>query len=216
MNFCRTFSLFLLGVILCSGISEQALFSEEPPMSDSANSEQAIFGGGCFWCMEAVYQRLDGVISAGPGFTGGHTVNPSYQEVCTGNTGHAEVIRIIYDPQKISYETLLEVFWQAHDPTTLNYQGADKGTQYRSAIFYTSDEQKAQAEASLKAAQGHFEDKIVTEITPLKAFYPAEDYHDNYFARNQEQSYCNFVILPKLKKLEAKQVIPTVNEEPQK
>jgi peptide-methionine (S)-S-oxide reductase len=163
--------------------------------------EKATFGAGCFWCVEAVFQRLDGVQSVMPGYAGGHTVDPTYDHVCTGTTGHAEVAQITFDPAKISYAKLLETFWEAHDPTTLNRQGADAGTQYRSVIFVHSPQQRATAEASRAAAQKQFDDPIVTEIVDLDKFYPAEHYHQDYYRRNPEAPYCRFVIKPKLKKL---------------
>lgn len=168
------------------------------PMS---SYELATFGAGCFWCVEAVFQRIPGVISVMPGYAGGNTPNPTYEEVCTGKTGHAEVAQITYDPTKVSYEKLLEVFWQAHDPTTLNRQGADVGTQYRSAIFFHSEQQRRAAEKSRAEAQKLFDDPIVTEIVPLKAFYKAENYHQDYYKNNPNAPYCVFVIKPKLKKL---------------
>lgn len=167
-----------------------------------AQLEQATLGAGCFWCVEAVFERLDGVKSVEAGYAGGTTVNPTYEEVCTGTTGHAEVARITFDPSKISYETILEWFWKSHDPTTLNRQGADVGTQYRSVIFYHNDRQKALAEQSKRKAQAMFNDPIVTEIQPLKAFYVAENYHQDYYRNNPNAPYCTFVIRPKLKKLQ--------------
>jgi peptide-methionine (S)-S-oxide reductase len=166
-----------------------------------ARMEKATFGAGCFWCVEAIFERHDGVQSVMAGYAGGHTVDPTYDDVCTGTTGHAEVAQIIFDPTKISYAKLLEVFWEAHDPTTLNRQGADAGTQYRSVIFTHSPEQRATAEASRAAAQKQFDSPIVTEIHDLDKFYPAENYHQDYFRRNPEAPYCKFVIKPKLKKL---------------
>lgn len=166
--------------------------------------EIAIFGGGCFWCTEAVYQELEGVISVLPGYAGGHTPNPSYEAVCTGQTGHAEAIQVEFDPEKISYKTLLTVFFGTHDPTTLNRQGNDTGTQYRSIILTTSPEQKTTAEAFIKEAQVDLEDPIMTEIKLLETFYEAEDTHKNYYARNVLQPYCQFVINPKLAKLKEK------------
>ena len=167
-------------------------------------SEEAIFGAGCFWCTEAVFDRLDGVISVMPGYAGGSKPNPTYEEVCAGKTGHAEVAEITYDPSKISFESLLRVFWECHDPTTLNQQGADKGTQYRSVIFYTNDAQKSAAEKSKAGAQSNFSDSIVTQIVPLTQFYRAEDYHQKYYAINPDAPYCRFVIKPKLDKLKLK------------
>jgi len=168
------------------------------------HTEVATLGGGCFWCMEAEFQRIPGVISVTSGFAGGTKPNPTYKEVCTGETGHAEVTQIQFDPQKISYEKLLDYFWDAHDPTTLNRQGADTGTQYRSIILYASEAQKAAAEKSKAEAQKHFKHPIVTEIVPLQKFYKAEDYHQNYYNDNPNQGYCQFVIRPKVEKLEKK------------
>lgn len=166
-----------------------------------SQNEQATFGAGCFWCVEAVFQRLPGVVSVMPGYAGGTKANPTYEQVCTGKTGHAEVAQITFDPSKISYGKLLEVFWEVHDPTTMNRQGADVGAQYRSAIFYQNEKQKLAAEKSKAEAQKLFDDQIVTEIKPLTAFYKAEDYHQNYYNNNSNAPYCIFVIKPKLKKL---------------
>ena len=166
--------------------------------------EIAVFGGGCFWCTEAVFSELRGVLSVMPGYAGGKMPNPTYEQVCTGATGHAEVTRIEFDPKEISFENLLTVFFATHDPTTLNRQGADVGTQYRSAIFYTSDAQKSAAEAFIKKL--HDSDPggkpVVTEITPLDKFYPAEDYHRDYFRNNPNQPYCQLIIEPKVEKLQ--------------
>ncbi len=164
--------------------------------------EIAIFGNGCFWCTEAIFMQLKGVESVLPGYSGGKIKNPSYKEVCTGNTGHAEVIQIIFDPNIISYRELLEVFFYTHDPTTLNRQGNDVGTQYRSAIFYNSKNQKDDAELIIRQleAEGVYDRKIVTEITAFDVFYPAEDYHQNYYNNNKDQPYCRAVINPKLDK----------------
>ena len=173
--------------------------------------ETATFGGGCFWCMEAVYERLPGVLSVTSGYAGGHTVNPTYHQVCGGDTGHAEVTQIKFDATKISFAQLLDVFWQAHDPTTLNRQGNDEGTQYRSIILYADEQQKLIAEKSKLAAQANFFKPIVTEIVPLTKFYPAEDYHQGYFDAHGHEPYCQLVIAPKLEKLEHKEIIkPTV------
>jgi peptide-methionine (S)-S-oxide reductase len=166
--------------------------------------EIAVFGGGCFWCTEAVFSELRGVLSVMPGYAGGKTPNPTYEQVCTGATGHAEVTRIEFDPKEISFENLLTVFFATHDPTTLNRQGADVGTQYRSAIFYTSNAQKSAAETFIKKL--HDSDPtgkpVVTEITPLDKFYPAEDYHRDYFRNNPNQPYCQLIIEPKVEKLQ--------------
>ena len=172
-------------------------------------TELATLGGGCFWCVEAVYQRVDGVLSVKPGYAGGHVDNPSYRDVCSGKTGHAEVAKIEFDPDQISYQQILNVFWQAHDPTTLNKQGADVGTQYRSVIFYHSEEQKALAENSKTEADQseYWPNAIVTEITKINNYSDAEDNHDNYYQDNPYQPYCQFVIKPKLDKLEKKGII---------
>jgi peptide-methionine (S)-S-oxide reductase len=167
-----------------------------------SNTDTAVFGGGCFWCVEAIYVELKGVISVTSGYSGGSVENPSYRQVCTGTTGHAEVCQIIYDPSVISFDKLLEVFWTVHDPTEVNRQGNDVGTQYRSVIFYTSTTQRELA--------GHYKEKlnkentfdkpVVTEISPLKVFYKAEDYHQDYFANNGNAPYCSIVIAPKVEK----------------
>jgi peptide-methionine (S)-S-oxide reductase len=174
-------------------------------MNASTNHlEAATLGGGCFWCTEAVYQMLPGVKSVTSGYAGGTKENPTYKEVCGGTTGHAEVIQVKYDPKVLSYEKLLETFWEAHDPTTLNHQGADSGTQYRSIILYHDEAQKAAAEKSKAEAQKHFRQPIVTEIVPLQKFYPAEDYHQDYYRENPNQPYCRMVIQPKVEKFEKK------------
>lgn len=168
-----------------------------------ATTETATFANGCFWCTEAIFEQLNGVISATSGYTGGQTKNPTYKEVCTGETGHAEALQIVYDPKKISFDELLEVFWETHDPTTLNRQGADVGTQYRSGIFYHNEEQKQKAEkykAELDKS-GAFDKPIVTEITPFSEFYTAENYHQEYFENNENNNpYCKVVIRPKVDK----------------
>ncbi|MCB1170162.1 MAG: peptide-methionine (S)-S-oxide reductase MsrA [Leptospiraceae bacterium] len=164
-------------------------------------AEKATVGGGCFWCLEAVYQRIKGVESVVSGYAGGTVPHPDYRSVCSGKTGHAEVIQITYDPSLLSFEQILEVFWASHDPTTLNRQGNDAGTQYRSIILTHDEAQEKAARASIQKWQSEFSDPIVTEITPLKEFYPAEDYHQDYFNQNPGNPYCIFVIQPKLKKL---------------
>ena len=171
-----------------------------------AQTDLATLGGGCFWCVEAVFQRIDGVLSVKPGYAGGHVEKPTYREICTGKTGHAEVARIEYDKNVITFSQILNVFWQAHDPTTLNRQGNDVGTQYRSVIFYHNDEQKELAENSKRSADqsGYWDDPIVTEVTLLNNYSDAEDYHDDYYKNNPNQPYCLFVIKPKLDKLEKK------------
>ena len=164
--------------------------------------ETATLAGGCFWCLEAVYDEAKGVLSVESGYSNGHVANPSYRDVCNGNTGHAEVIQIKFDPAIISFRDLLNVFFTIHDPTTLNRQGADVGTQYRSAIFYHSPEQKAIAEQTISElnAQGIWNSPIVTEVEAIKDFYIAEDYHQEYFVRNQNQPYCQAVVAPKVAK----------------
>jgi peptide-methionine (S)-S-oxide reductase len=167
-----------------------------------AQTETATLGGGCFWCTEAIFKSLKGVDTVESGYSGGHTKNPTYKEVCTGETGHAEVIQITFDPKVISFDEILEVFFETHDPTSLNRQGADAGTQYRSVIFYHSPEQKEKAEA-YKAQlnkENVFNKPIVTEIKAFDKFYKAENYHQNYFANNRSQGYCQFVIVPKIEK----------------
>lgn len=164
--------------------------------------EKATLGGGCFWCTEAVYKQLRGVIDVLPGYSGGHIKNPAYREVCTGTTGHAEVVQITFDPAVISFVQLLEVFFSVHDPTTLNRQGADTGTQYRSVVFYHTEEQKTEAEKMILEMENEkiFTSPVVTEVAPFTAFYPAEDYHRDYFARNGNQPYCRMVVAPKVAK----------------
>jgi peptide-methionine (S)-S-oxide reductase len=163
--------------------------------------EKATLGAGCFWCVEAVFEELDGVKSVVAGYAGGKTRNPTYEEVCSGKTGHAEVAQITFDPKKISFGEILGVFWRAHDPTTLNRQGADFGEQYRSVIFYHDEKQKAIAEESLVKAGKAFTSPIVTGVEPLREFYEAEDYHQDYFRNNPHAPYCMFVIKPKLEKI---------------
>lgn len=171
-------------------------------MNDTQQTETAILGAGCFWCVEAVYQQLQGVISVQSGYCGGTTDKPTYKEVCNATTGHAEVCKVVFDPAVISFTELLEVFWSVHDPTTLNRQGADVGTQYRSAIFYTNAAQKELAETYKKQldAAHTFSDPIVTQITAATEFFPAEDYHADYFNRNPNQGYCTMVVRPKVEK----------------
>jgi peptide-methionine (S)-S-oxide reductase len=166
--------------------------------------ETAIIGGGCFWCVEAQYKLLKGVKSVVSGYAGGHVKDPKYKEVCEGTTGHAEVIKIEYDPGIIEFKDIIDLFWLAHDPTTLNRQGNDVGTQYRSTIMFINEEQKRLAEESKAAAQSEFADPIVTEIVPLDVFYPAEDYHQDYFANNPFQGYCRVVVGPKVAKFKEK------------
>lgn len=171
----------------------------------NTNLEKASFAAGCFWCVEAIFQNLKGVVHVSSGYTGGSIKNPSYREICTGTTGHAEALQIEFNPEIISFTELLEIFWTCHDPTTLNRQGADRGTQYRSAIFYHNDQQKLLAEQSRAEVGARlWDDPIVTEITPMTVFYVAEDYHQNYYNDNKQAAYCQIVINPKLKKLKEK------------
>jgi peptide-methionine (S)-S-oxide reductase len=200
----RILSLLLLCVAAVSAFAA----NDKKPMKDSAATdsgkakETITMGGGCFWCMEAVFQRLKGVKKVVSGFAGGTVANPSYKAVCTGETGHAEVVQIEFDPTVLPLEKLLEVFFAAHDPTTLNRQGHDSGTQYRSVLFYENDQQKEAMEKAKQKAQGDFKDPIVTEIVPFKAFYTAEGYHQNYYNQNADSNpYCAVVIRPKLQKL---------------
>lgn len=186
--------IFISGMILTPMVADSTVSSNKVAT--------ATFGGGCFWCMEAVFKNLPGIISITSGFAGGTTANPTYEQVCTGQTGHAETIQITYNPSTVSYEQLLDLFWRAHDPTTLNRQGADQGTQYRSIILTSSPEQMNAAEASKRKAQTQFPDQIVTEIKTLSSFYPAEAYHQDYYRQNKDKNpYCQVVIAPKLKKL---------------
>lgn len=206
MIFSMLFTLLFLQSIGCNESTSQNQLLQKGKMnqSDIENTQLATFGSGCFWCTEAVYERVKGVLSVTSGYAGGKIDNPSYEEVCSGSTGHAEVIHLAYNPDIISYDELLEIFWKTHDPTTLNRQGADVGTQYRSVIFYHSDDQKHKAEnykSELNKA-GIWKDSIVTEISPFTNFYPAEKYHQNYYEQNPNQGYCSFVITPKIEKFE--------------
>lgn len=182
------------------------------PATDShspspAALSHATLGGGCFWCLEAVYERFSGVHSVVSGYAGGRTPHPTYKQVCEGNTGHAEVVQITFDPQVISYDQILQIFWEIHDPTTPNRQGADQGTQYRSIILAHDPEQRRLAEASKKEAGTRFKDPIVTEVVNLETFFPAEDSHQDFYARNPSYPYCVVVINPKLKKLQKLQAV---------
>jgi peptide-methionine (S)-S-oxide reductase len=213
MKSINLISLFLLtGTVLASCLPSRIKQERVEPIdgvqrtmkeSESKGTELATFGGGCFWCIEAVFESYHGISSVVSGYAGGTKENPSYKEVCSGKTGHAEVVQIEYDPELISYEKLLEIFWNAHDPTTLNRQGADVGTQYRSIILYHNEAQRKIAEKSRAGANnsGRFFNPVVTQIEPLQAFYPAEDYHQDYYKKNPTAMYCAFVIRPKLQKL---------------
>lgn len=196
---------------IAASVTSLALLSFSTPLTSNesaslmkTNSALALFGSGCFWCSEALFQRVPGVLTVKPGYSGGKTKNPSYQQVCTGDTGHAEVVQISFDPLKVSYEKLLEIFWECHDPTTLNRQGADVGTQYRSVVFYYDDEQKGAAERSKANLEksGRYKTPVVTQIMPALEFYPAEAYHVDYYNRNKSAPYCRFIIAPKLEKLD--------------
>jgi peptide-methionine (S)-S-oxide reductase len=194
-----------LAVFLAAALGTAGLPLRAEVLSMTTNHlETAVFGGGCFWCTEALFQMLPGVKSITSGYAGGTTESPTYKEVCTGKTGHAEVIKIEFDPAQVSYEKLVDTFWDAHDPTTLNRQGADEGTQYRSIILYNGEAQRKAAEESKARAQKTFKSPIVTEIVPLKKFYAAEGYHQNYFRSNPNQPYCRVVIEPKVEKFEKK------------
>jgi peptide-methionine (S)-S-oxide reductase len=214
--FVALFLVFGINVAGCQGADESP--REPAKAADTTTSEPTAkptgdrkmpdletvtLGAGCFWCIEAVLDRIEGVESVQSGYMGGKTANPNYQQVCTGLTGHAEVVQVKFDPRKLPFDKLLDIFWQLHDPTQLNRQGVDEGTQYRTAIFYHTEEQKSVAEASKKKwnAAGEFSSPIVTEITAATTFYPAEDYHQEFFARNPTNAYCRVNILPKFKKL---------------
>ena len=171
---------------------------------ETASAERVTFGGGCFWCIEAVFEDLKGVSSVTSGYAGGHVENPTYEQVCGKQTGHAEVVQINFDPKIISYDQLMKIFFTMHDPTTLNQQGADKGPQYRSIILYENDKQKKEAEAARQAAQKDYKDPIVTEIVPMRKFYSAETYHQGYYKANPRQGYCSVVIAPKVEKMRHK------------
>jgi peptide-methionine (S)-S-oxide reductase len=212
----------LMGLVLIPAARAKEAQMGELAGAATGKVETATFGAGCFWCTEAVFERVPGVLSVRSGFMGGTVKDPTYKQVCAGATGHAEVTRLDFDPSRVSYESLLDLFWRMHDPTTLNRQGADVGTQYRSVIFFHSAGQKKAAEASKAAlaGSGRFDAPVVTEIVQASEFYPAEDYHQDYYRRNSEAAYCRFVIAPKLKKLGMKNNVPdrpgasAVREEP--
>lgn len=198
--------LSLVLLVIVTALSVQCSNSQQTKNANMEKKkqglEEATFGAGCFWCVEAVFQELEGIVSVESGYSGGQVINPTYRQICTGTTGHAEVARITYDPKKIAFDELLEVFWQTHDPTTLNKQGNDVGMQYRSAIFYHNEKQKEAAEhykAELNKS-GAFSNLIVTEISPLKNYYQAEDYHQDYYSLNPNQGYCQYIIAPKMEK----------------
>lgn len=195
---------FLLSLLTAMSLLSSASAADTAPAATPGKTETAIIGGGCFWCVEAQYKMLKGVKKVISGYAGGTVDNPTYKQVCNGDTGHAEVVEIHFDPALISFKDIIDLFWLAHDPTTLNQQGADIGTQYRSTIMYLNEEQKKIAEASMVEAQKEQADKIVTEIVPLKKFYPAEDYHQDYFANNPTAGYCRVVVGPKVAKFRQK------------
>ena len=205
----RRFFLALLMALPLLASCEPQKTAMSPNATDPApapkipeGAETATLGAGCFWCIEAAYRQLDGVYSATSGYMGGHVKNPTYEQICDGDSGHAEVVQVVFDPKKISYEKVLAWFWDLHDPTTLNRQGNDVGEQYRSVIFYHTEAQKKTAEASKAAAAPNFKSPIVTQIVAATEFYPAENYHQNYYNENKSKNpYCRFVIEPKLKKL---------------
>jgi len=200
----RSLLTLMLGSLLLASPAQLPAQSKDMINKDPLQPglETATLGGGCFWCTEAIFELLPGVKTVTSGYAGGHKDHPTYKEVCSGTTGHAEVIQITFDPTVISYERLLETFWEAHDPTTLNRQGADEGTQYRSIILYHNEAQKLAAEKSKAAAQARFRNPIVTEIVPLTKFHPAEGYHQDYYRNRPNEGYCRLVIRPKVEKLE--------------
>jgi peptide-methionine (S)-S-oxide reductase len=199
------FMMLVFGLVFRATKTTQARHIDKSSnMTTTQVNDTATFAGGCFWCIDAIYREIKGVVEVKSGYTGGKTVNPTYSEVCTGQTGHAEAVQIVYDPKKVSYAQLLEVFFTVHNPTTLNQQGADVGTQYRSAIFYHNQAQKELAELVIKrlTAEGTYPNPIVTEVVPFKVFYVAEGYHQDYFENNRRQPYCQMVIQPKKEKFE--------------
>ena len=199
----RWLIVLLAGSALLFSAAGRASAVDVAPPAAVSGEATATFGLGCFWCSQALFEKFAGVTKVVCGYAGGHTVNPTYENVCSDQTGHAEVVQITYDPAKISYTQLLEIFWDVHDPTTLNKQGDDEGTQYRSIILYETPEQKQLAEASKQAEAARLKQPVTTEIVPLKAFYRAEEYHQNYFKKNPHAPYCLFVISPKVQKLES-------------
>lgn len=195
------FSIAALVILGCFAKNNDQVSTDPKSQETSNKTAIAILGGGCFWCTEAVFEKIKGVSEVVSGYAGGKNENPTYKEICTGTTGHAEVIKIVFDPKVVSYEKILEIFGLCHDPTTLNRQGADVGTQYRSTIMYLNEEQKRIAEEWKKKWGDKFEDPAVTEIVKAPIFYKAEEYHQDYYRKNPNQGYCSYVIRPKLKKL---------------
>lgn len=199
-------AFFVFTVVSCNELKSNTNIKENENVMNNPTSktDTATFGQGCFWCAEAIFERVEGVKSVTCGYAGGNVANPTYEQVCTGKTGHAEVVQIVYDPDKISFDDLLKIFWQTHDPTTLNKQGADVGEQYRSIILYHNESQKEKAEYYKNELQksGSWDNPIVTQIVPLTKFYRAEEYHQHYYDKNPYQGYCSFVIAPKVEKFE--------------
>lgn len=193
-------ALGMVSLVVISLLHSNLATSQTTSMIEESSVKTIALGAGCFWCVEAVFEQLNGVLSAESGYMGGHIKNPAYREVCTGRTGHAEVVKVTYDADKIGLASLLDVFFATHDPTTLNRQGADVGTQYRSAIFYNSEDERQVAHSAIEKAQSRYTAKIVTEVSPVEPFYPAEDYHQAYYELNGEAPYCKAVIAPKMKK----------------
>lgn len=205
MKFFSAVTMILgLGILSCESKENTPINTAKINNMTNIRTDTATLGAGCFWCVEAVFQQLDGVLKVTSGYSGGHIVNPTYEQVCEKNTGHVEVTRVVFDPSKITFDEILEVFWKTHDPTTPDQQGNDKGPQYRSAIFYNSDQQKETAEKYKEelSKSGAWANPIVTTVEPLNNFYVAEDYHQNYYNQNMGQMYCRYVIQPKLEKFE--------------
>lgn len=199
----KLISIIFISLLVSCGTQAKDYLSEVDQMNGNTELDSIVLGGGCFWCVEAIYLNVKGVLAVESGYTGGKTLNPTYRDICTGTTGHAEVVKITYDPRIITLNDIFEIFFATHDPTTLNRQGADVGTQYRSAIFYSDDNQKELANQfiALLTKENVFSDPIVTEITKLGTYYVAEDYHQNYYYQNSNQPYCRAVINPKIDKL---------------
>ncbi|HRD56610.1 MAG TPA: peptide-methionine (S)-S-oxide reductase MsrA [Ferruginibacter sp.] len=195
-------SIAFISIVSCANKKKYPIMTEQLAHNENTLTDTITVGNGCFWCTEAIFQQVEGVLKVESGYSGGETINPTYKEVCTGTTGHAECLNIVYDPTKVSYDELLEIFWETHDPTTLNRQGADEGTQYRSVIFYRNEMQKQVAAAYIKKLDSShiFDAPIVTTLEPFSVFYKAESYHQNYFNENGEQPYCKIVIRPKVEK----------------
>lgn len=207
INGMKLFYLAVSTLISLFGLNQKNNTTKSQHMTDNINNvkmDTATFGTGCFWCTEAIFQQVEGVSKVTSGYSGGKVENPNYKEVCTGTTGHAECLNIVYDPSKITFDELLEIFWQVHDPTSLNRQGNDIGTQYRSVVFYHNETQKAKVEKYIGELNksGAWDKPIVTTLEPFVKFYPAEDYHQNYYNENGSQGYCQFVIRPKVEKFQ--------------